>query len=100
MDRKATKARHVGNRTRGRNELDDGEAFLPDVVRTHSPIDDDVAESFAEEFIATTTSAESVGEDARDEWSTDEVGGPFIEMQIQIEADLGLFANNDEEAAA
>lgn len=43
---------------------------------------DDEAEAMAEEFIASATSAEFIGEDARNEIHSDEVGGPFLELEI------------------
>jgi hypothetical protein len=57
---------------------DDGNAFLPDTVGQHRSLPADDAESFAEEFIASATTGEPVGEDARDEVVDDEEGGPFI----------------------
>ena len=62
----------------GRPDL--GEAFIPDVARTHEQLIDDEAESYAEEFIASVTSAESPFEDARDEVISEELGGPFLEL--------------------
>lgn len=68
-------------RPKNRGECpDSGDAFVPDVARSHERLIDDAAEAFAEEFIATATSAEFVGEDARDEATTDELGGPFMEI--------------------
>ena len=56
---------------------DGGDAFLPDPASgTFITILD--AESAAEEFIASATSADSVVEDARNELSIDEIGGPFV----------------------
>jgi hypothetical protein len=40
---------------------------------------DDLAETLAEEFVASATSAEERGQEARDEFTVEEVGGPFIE---------------------
>ena len=58
---------------------DDGNAFVPDVVGTvHPPLLSNDAESFAEEFVASATGAESVREDASDEVVDEEEGGPFI----------------------
>jgi hypothetical protein len=63
---------------------DGGDAFLPDPSRLEvsasgtfiAALD---AESVAEEFIASVTSAGFVLEDARNELSIDEIGGPFLE---------------------
>ena len=54
-----------------------GDAFVPDPASGVFIAADD-AESLAEEFIAGATSAEFVGEDARNELSIDELGGPFL----------------------
>lgn len=53
--------------------MDGGDAFIPDVARSYAMLTDDDAEAFAEEFIVTATSAEDVGEDARDEVVEDEL---------------------------
>jgi hypothetical protein len=66
---------------------DGGDAFLPDpgggVLIGAIGAD---AESAAEEFIAAVTSADYVLEDARNELSMDEIGGPFVED----DGELGL----------
>lgn len=53
---------------------DDAEAFVDDVSISHAPVDDDEAEAFGEEFIATATSGEFIGEDARNEVAEEELG--------------------------
>lgn len=59
---------------------DDGEAFLPDPsTSAHGRTYGADAEFMAEEFLASVTSGESVEQDAADEVSDDELGGPFIE---------------------
>ncbi len=63
---------------------DSGDAFLPDPASgTFITVTD--AESAAEEFIASVTSADCVLEDARNELSMDEIGGPFVEEDEQLE---------------
>jgi hypothetical protein len=57
---------------------DSGDAFLPDPA-SGTFISVAEAESVAEEFIASVTSAGFVLEDSRNELSMDEIGGPFIE---------------------
>jgi hypothetical protein len=57
---------------------DGGDAFLPDPGNGSVIVAAD-AEAAAEEFIAAVTSADFVLEDARNELSIDEIGGPFIE---------------------
>jgi hypothetical protein len=66
--------RFPGRKARRR---DRGDAFLPDPAGgTFIALPD--AESAAEEFITAVTSADFVLEEARNELSVDEVGGPFI----------------------
>ncbi len=63
---------HPHTRLRARkSELDDGYAFLPDFRQGFVLVSDDEVEAFAEEFIAAATSAEAVGELARDEIAND-----------------------------
>ncbi len=79
------------NQPHGRR--DDADAFVPDPSEEGRPIptDDNEAESFAEEFIASATGAEPVQEDARDEVSDEEQGGPFlIEQEQEPDTVVGL----------
>ena len=63
---------------------DGGDAFLPDPASgTFITVSD--AESAAEEFIASVTSADCVLEEARNELSMDEIGGPFVEEDEQLD---------------
>jgi hypothetical protein len=57
---------------------DAGDAFLPDPASGEF-IKAAEAESVAEEFITSVTSADFVLEDSRNELSLDEIGGPFVE---------------------
>lgn len=72
---------------------DDGDAFVPDPLGArggpeHRLAADD-ADSWAEEFIAAATTADdSVNEDARDEISADEDGGPFLVLGDDAAEDL------------
>lgn len=66
-------------------------AFLP--TEPGAPFAADDVEYLAEEFIASATSAESVGEDARNESVIDELGGPFLEEEQDLES---LLAGDDE----
>ena len=63
---------------------DGGDAFLPDPA-SGTFITVSEAESVAEEFIASATSAECVVEEARNELSMDEIGGPFVEDDESLE---------------
>lgn len=66
---------------------DTGHAFVPDPVESGVFIVVDDAESLAEEFIAGVTSADYLGEDARDEMALDELGGPFLTESAPIDDD-------------
>lgn len=66
---------------------DHANAFLPDPASgTYIKADD--AESIAEEFIASATSAAFVLEDARNELSMDELGGPYVDDDESVDMDL------------
>jgi hypothetical protein len=73
--------------TRGRT--DDGRAFLPDPyepnTRERAVTRDSLAETLAEDFLSSATSAEEVTQESRDEMIVEEVGGPFIETSAQEE---------------
>jgi hypothetical protein len=64
---------------------DTADAFLPD-PEDGVYITADDAESFAEEFIATATTGEYVEMDALDEVSDDEDGGPYLELEDDVDA--------------
>lgn len=63
--------------------LDGGHAFLPDSRYGRMRLADDEAEASGEEFVAAVTSAEAVDEDARDEISADELGGPYLAASLE-----------------
>ncbi len=88
-------ARSVGKRS------DPGTAFLPDPYdRTRPPAraGDPLAESLAEEFLASATSAEEIGEDDRDEVQPEELGGPFTETTAREEFATEPDESNPEDA--
>ena len=65
---------------------DDGDAFIRDPSEGGPPLAaGDIAERLAEEFVQSATSGEEAAEDARDEWQTEEIGGPFIETRASEE---------------
>jgi hypothetical protein len=70
---------------------DDGDAFVPDVGRTHEKLADGDAEAAGEEMIAAATSGDYVAADAEDEVTIEELGGPFLEYMLR---------EDDEDAAA
>lgn len=67
------------------------QAFVADPLRGDLIREDD-AESFAEEFIASVTGGDSVVEDARNEQTIDELGGPFLEIDAATAAAPWYFA--------
>lgn len=75
---------------------DPGAAFLPDPydrARPPARAGDPLAESLAEGYLTSATSAEEIGEDDRDEVQTEELGGPFTETTGREE-----FANGSDES--
>jgi hypothetical protein len=64
---------------------DDADAFFPDPAGGRARTDDVLAESLAEEFLSSATSAEEVNEEVRDEVLPEEFGGPFIEVRAATE---------------
>jgi hypothetical protein len=67
---------------------DEGTAFLPDPYDgTGAPAftGQNLAETLAEEFVASATTAEESTEGHRDEMQTEELGGPFTETSAQEE---------------
>ncbi|WP_394847749.1 hypothetical protein LZC95_09835 [Pendulispora brunnea] len=80
--------RNVGSHhMRGRT--DDADAFIPDPYGRgqsgHTRAAEPIAESLAEDFLASATSGEEVTQELRDALNADEVGGPFVETQAQEE---------------
>jgi hypothetical protein len=75
---------------------DGGRAFFSDPGGEPAVAPDELAESLAEEFLASATSAEEVTESQRAVFLTEEIGGPFLEVRLRVpDADHGL----DEEAS-
>ncbi|WP_394837238.1 hypothetical protein LVJ94_10060 [Pendulispora rubella] len=80
--------RSVGSH-HSRERTDGGEAFIPDPYGRgqsgHTRAAEPMAESLAEDFLASATSGEEVTQELRDALNADEVGGPFVETQAQEE---------------
>jgi hypothetical protein len=67
---------------------DEGRAFMPDPYdggRAPARADETLAETLAEEFIASATNAEEAMEEDRDAFVTEEIGGPFTETSAAEE---------------
>jgi hypothetical protein len=69
-------------------DLDEGTAFVPDFRRGFVAFEDGDAEAFGEEFIASATSGEAVGEDARNEPDGAALTGFGVEPLVD-DRDLG-----------
>jgi hypothetical protein len=107
----ASGARHARNGSAGNGAAparaaakrsDPGTAFIPDPydgARAPARTGDPLAESLAEEYIASATSAEETLADERDEVQPEELGGPFTETTGREEFANGPDESNPEDAA-
>jgi hypothetical protein len=82
-----------------RERPDAGNAFLPDPGQGPAQAPDVLAETLAEEFLASATSAEEASEDVRDALVPEELGGPFVETTAREEMDRAPDASNPPDAA-
>lgn len=64
---------------------DGGEAFLHDPQGGPAHTKDQLAETLAEEFLQSATSAQEVTEDVRDAIVPEELGGPFLQATADEE---------------
>jgi hypothetical protein len=72
---------------------------LPDPAGGRAHTSDVLAESLAEEFLASATSAEEAAESMRDAVLPEEVGGPFVEVRAATEFDRAPDESNPPDAA-
>jgi hypothetical protein len=79
--RRSDRRQHSFEPPTPRSRPDDGNAFVPDNLGTLEPLPAPDAEAFAQEFVTSATTAESVFEDAEDEVVDDETGGPFLVLE-------------------
>jgi hypothetical protein len=80
-----------------RGRSDSGDAFIPDPEDGHAHVDDDLAETLAEDFVRSATT----GEDSEDEQIVpEEIGGPFVETSASEEFALGPDESNPDDAMA
>ncbi len=68
--------------------IDGGDAFVPDFRRGAVHLADEEADALAEEYLASATSGEEAFEDARDEVTDEEVGGPFLQFETTPKKEL------------
>jgi hypothetical protein len=76
---------------------DDGRAFLPDPYdggRAPARASDPFAETLAEDFVVSATSAEEATEDDRNSIDSEEMGGPFTETSAAEEFASGTDESN------
>jgi hypothetical protein len=64
---------------------DSADAFIRNPDDGGMSVDDDLAESLAEEFVHSATSGENQGEEAQDQIVPEEIGGPFVETSAEEE---------------
>jgi hypothetical protein len=64
---------------------DTADAFIPDPEGGPARINDDLAESLAEEYLASATSGEDTSDEVLDRVVSEEIGGPFIETTAEDE---------------
>jgi len=78
---------------------DSADAFIrhPD-ERGHMTVDDDLAETLAEEFVHSATSGEDQTEAALDQMVPEEIGGPFVETGAEEEFADGVDESNPADA--
>src|SRR5579885_3664721 len=72
-----------------RDDLDHGNAFLPDPRKTGKATTRvSLAELFAEGYVSAATHGEDTFDTQRDQMTADELGGPFIEVDATEELAL------------
>ena len=110
MKGKATSGRHdsrdleprspglVAPGRRGRS--DSGDAFIPDPEDGHAHVDDDLAETLAEDFVRSATTGEDAEDETMDQIVPEEIGGPFVETSAAEEFALGPDESNPDDAMA
>lgn len=73
---------------------DSGDAFFPDPGTGRAHTRDALAEELAEGFLISATSGEESLQEARDNETTDETGGPFVTTTARQEFAKGTDASN------
>jgi len=77
---------------------DTADAFIRDPDDGPIRLDDDLAETLAEEFVHSATSGEEQTEEALDQMVPEEIGGPFIETSASEEFADGVDESNPADA--
>jgi hypothetical protein len=81
-----------------KRRTDDADAFIPDPDGGPARTSDDLAETLAEDFVASATSGESVNEEVFDSVVPEESGGPFVETSSHEEFAQGTDESNPADA--
>jgi hypothetical protein len=79
---------------------DGADAFMRDPEGGPAVIDDDLAETLAEEYLQAATSGEDMTEEVLDQVVSEEIGGPFVETSAADEFATGTDDSNPEDAMA
>jgi hypothetical protein len=77
---------------------DSADAFFPDPQGGPARAPDDLAESLAEDFVASATSGDNVDDEVMNQVVSEEIGGPFIETSSSEEFADGVDESNPEDA--
>jgi hypothetical protein len=77
---------------------DSADAFIRNPDDEGMSIDDDLAETLAEEFVHAATSGEDQTEEALDQMVPEEIGGPFVETNAAEEFAQGTDESNPADA--
>ena len=77
---------------------DSADAFIRNPDDGEMSVDDDLAESLAEEFVHSATSGENQAEEALDQIVPEEIGGPFVETSAEEEFADGTDESNPSDA--
>jgi hypothetical protein len=64
---------------------DRADAFIPDPEDGPAHVNDDLAETLAEQYIAAATSGEDTSDEVMDQVVSEEIGGPFVETSAEDE---------------
>jgi hypothetical protein len=111
MRKQRTGKHSVGGRASGETEIPRRDVDVERVLRADSAdafirhpddgpvnVDDDLAETLAEEFVHSATSGENQTEQALDQMVPEEIGGPFLETGAEEEFADGVDESNPADA--
>jgi hypothetical protein len=79
---------------------DSADAFIRNPDDGDVNVEDDLAESLAEEFVHSATSGENQADEALDQIVPEEIGGPFVETSAEEEFADGVDESNPSDAEA